>query len=63
MCVYIYIYMDTYILENIHECVYIYIHMKIYMNVSVQFSHSVMSDSLRPHELHIYMKKYMNIYM
>ena len=45
MCVYVcmYIYVYTYIYTHTH----IYIHTELY--ISVQFSHSVVSDSLRPH--------------
>ena len=41
---YIYIYIYIHIHTGIYRCIYIYIY-------SIQFSHSVVSDSLRPHEL------------
>ena len=56
VCIYVYVYVYIYIFEYIsvdaHMFMHMYTHKCIYLiSVQIQFSRSVMSDSLRPHEL------------
>ena len=51
ICICVYIYIWIYICRCTYVYAYIYTQMYIFDISSVQFSRSVMSDSLRPHEL------------